>query len=67
MNRSLKSQMKYAGKSSFSHVCVIGEDELQSKMLKFRSLIDKTEDSVKISDIDKICYDAKGEILWPKA
>ena len=67
MNRSLKSQMKYAGKSSFSHVCVIGEDELESMTLKFRSLIDRSEDLVKISDIDKICYDAKGEILWPRA
>ena len=51
MERSVKSQLKYADKLGAKFVAVIGESELLSGEVKIKNMSDGSEQSVKISDI----------------
>jgi histidyl-tRNA synthetase len=55
MGRSLKAQMKYAGKMNFNYVAVIGDEELSAGSVKLRNMKDGTEEDVLIGDLkDKV-------------
>jgi histidyl-tRNA synthetase len=66
MNRSLRSQMKYAGKCGYTYLCVIGESEIEKGVVLFKHTSDKTEVAVKIQSLDQLHYNGGGEIVWPK-
>lgn len=51
MDRSLKAQMKYAGKSGARYVVVLGEDEAQSGKVQLRDLAAHTETEVALADL----------------
>ena len=51
MGRSLKAQMKYAGKMNFNYVAVIGEEELSTGSVKLRNMKDGTEEDIRITDL----------------
>lgn len=51
MDRSLKAQMKYAGKSGARYVVVLGEDEAQSGKVQLRDLAAHTEAEVALADL----------------
>lgn len=53
MGRSLKAQMKYAGKQNFKYVLVLGDDEIKSDKAKIRNMKDGTESVVTLSEIEK--------------
>ena len=48
--RSLKAQMKYADKAGFSHVLVLGPDELAAGTATLRDMRDRSETAVSLSD-----------------
>ena len=51
MNRSFKSQMKYAGKQGIPFLAVIGDDELDSGEVKVKNMADGTETPVKLEGL----------------
>lgn len=53
LNRSLKAQMKYADKIKAKHVVVIGENEVNNKVLKIKNMYDGTVTEVSY-DLEKI-------------
>ncbi len=53
MNRSLKSQLKYADKLGAKYVAVIGSDELSSGIVNIKKMSDGSTASVKLQDICK--------------
>lgn len=66
MNRSLKSQMKYAGKGGFQFVIVIGDDEINKSIVKLHDMRDGTDREIsidRITDIDFLFY---GRNIWPR-
>ncbi len=48
MGRSLKAQMKYAGKLNASYVLILGEDEIKSGKAQLRNMADSTQTEVEI-------------------
>ncbi|MGI6096974.1 MAG: histidine--tRNA ligase [Dethiobacteria bacterium] len=55
MGRSLKSQMKFAGKNNFSLVIILGEKELKEKAVLLRDMQNGEQEEIKRSKlIDKI-------------
>ena len=54
MNRSLKAQMKYAGKNKLPYVMVLGEDEINQKTAKIRCLETGEETIVRLDQIGDI-------------
>ena len=55
MERSLKSQMKYADRLGARFVVVIGEDELSKGSAVLRSMADSSQEDVKLKDLkDKL-------------
>jgi histidyl-tRNA synthetase len=53
MNRSLKAQMKYADKINCRYVAIIGDDEIETGLLKIRSMEDGDQQEIKIDNIVK--------------
>ncbi|MDI9470454.1 MAG: histidine--tRNA ligase [Bacillota bacterium] len=53
VGRSLRAQMKYAARSGYSHVIVLGSDELASGTARLRRLADGVEEEVSL-DADSI-------------
>ena len=51
LDRSLKAQMKYAGKSGARYVVVLGEDEALSGRVQLRDLAAHTETETALSDL----------------
>jgi histidyl-tRNA synthetase len=51
MNRSFKSQMKYAGKKGIPFLAVIGDDELSSGEVKVKNMADGSETPVKLDEL----------------
>ena len=51
MDRSVKAQMKYAGKSGIPFLAVIGDDELASGEVKVKCMADGSETVVKLDGI----------------
>jgi histidyl-tRNA synthetase len=49
--RSLKSQMKKAGKIGVSYVIIIGEDELQKGIVVLRNMAESSQDEIVITDV----------------
>ena len=56
MNRSLKAQMKYAGKMGYPYVIVVGEEELTSGKLKLRNMLEGTEREITIEELDHLVF-----------
>ena len=54
MNRSLKAQMKYAGKNKLPYVMVLGEDEIRQQTAMIRCLETGQEQSVRLDRIEAI-------------
>lgn len=54
MCRSLKSQMKYAGKEGFKFVIVFGDEEISSGRVKLHNMYDGIDREVSIADLCKI-------------
>ncbi len=54
--RSLRAQMKYAGKNGYDNIMVLGEEELAENKASIRSLIDKDspEETFNLEDIEAI-------------
>lgn len=50
MDRSLKSQMKYADKIGAKYVIIIGDDELTENIAKIKNMAEGTEENVNIDD-----------------
>lgn len=50
MERSLKSQMKYADKIGAKYVIIIGDDELQTGIAKIKNMAEGTEETVNIDE-----------------
>ena len=51
LNRSLKAQMKYAGKSGARYALVLGDDEIQTGRGRLRDMQDGQERSVVLADL----------------
>jgi histidyl-tRNA synthetase len=49
--KSLKSQIKKAGKPGASYVVMIGEDELQKEAVVLRNMLTSSQDEVAITDV----------------
>ena len=49
--RSFRASLKYAGKSGFSHLVIIGQEELDSGSVKLKSLRDGTETECRAEDL----------------
>lgn len=56
MNRSLKAQMKYASKTGFPYVAVLGEEELNSGRVKLRNMLEGTEKEILITEFDSYIF-----------
>lgn len=54
MNRSLKSQMKYANKLSAKYVMIVGSSEIETRNAKLKDMNASCEIDVSLDDIDKI-------------
>lgn len=54
MGRSLKAQMKYAGKRGYGFVAVMGADEINSGKIKIKRMSDGVETECAISDIAEV-------------
>ncbi len=56
MDRSLRAQMKYAGKNNMDYILVLGEDELARGKVMLRSLVDRDKEEVEVGlhDIDTL-------------
>jgi len=52
--KSLKSQFKYADKVGAQYALVIGADEIKSNTVILRNMQDKTEQKIKLTEIDKL-------------
>lgn len=50
--RSLKSQMKYADKTGYKYVVVIGENEIENDTVVLKNMLDKNQREIKLSEID---------------
>ena len=46
VGRSVKAQFKYADKANVAWVCILGEEELKSNMVKIRSMKDGKEELI---------------------
>lgn len=66
MNRSLKSQIKFADKAGYNYLCVIGETEIKSKSVSIKDMQTKEIREIGISDLCKLKYNNRGDIIWPK-
>lgn len=53
MDRSLKAQMKYANKTGARLCAVIGDNEIDSGVVRIKNMADGTEKEVPVSQIDK--------------
>ena len=51
--RSLKAQMKYAGKKGFSHVLIIGEEEKAREEVTMRNMITGEQVEVPVTELNK--------------
>jgi histidyl-tRNA synthetase len=51
MDRSLKAQLKYAGKLGVQFVIVLGEDELADGMVKIKNMNDRSEITMPLDEI----------------
>ncbi len=49
--RSFKAALKFAGRSGFSHLIIIGQDELDTGVVKLKSLADGVETEYRIPEI----------------
>ncbi|MCB0278907.1 MAG: histidine--tRNA ligase, partial [Calditrichaeota bacterium] len=54
LNRSVKSQMKYANKLKCKYVIVIGENETKSGLVKLKDMGTGTEKEVKLDQLKTI-------------
>ena len=54
MGRSLKAQMKYAGKRGYAFVAVMGADEINSGKIKIKRMSDGVETECAISDMVEV-------------
>ncbi len=54
MNRSLKAQMKYAGKSGARYVLVLGENEAQTGRAQLRDLLNHSETEIALADLSEV-------------
>ena len=54
MGRSIKAEMKYANKIGASFTTIIGDDELQNKVLKLKRMSDGEQFEVSLDNIDEI-------------
>lgn len=54
MGRSLKAQMKYAGKRGYAFVAVMGADEINSGKIKIKRMSDGVETECAISEIAEV-------------
>ncbi len=62
MGRSLKAQMKYAGKNNFSHVIILGEREQQRGKITLKEMNTGEQDELSVSEtIDKLKIHLNGE------
>ncbi len=62
VGRSLKAQMKYAGKSAYAYSMVLGSDEIAANKARLRRLSDGSENDVDLNDLDGIqALIARGE------
>ncbi len=52
MGRSLKAQMKYAGKQNFRYVAVLGDEELETGKLRLRNMAEGTESEITVDDLE---------------
>jgi len=52
MGRSLKAQMKYAGKSGARFVLVLGDDEADSGIGRLRNLETRAETEVRLDQLE---------------
>ncbi len=50
MNRSIKAQFKYAGKTGAKYVAVIGGNELKEGVMNVKNMASSTQETVKIED-----------------
>lgn len=62
VGRSVKAQFKYADKANVSWVCIIGDQELENKQVKLRSMKDGKEEMVSQEDIISYLQDKKEEV-----
>jgi len=62
--RSLKAQMKYAGKNGYTYTCVIGESEIQNGKIKFKNMGNGEETEIDSFLVSKLTYDSQGGIIW---
>lgn len=54
MGRSIKAEMKYANKIGSAFTTIIGDDELQNKVLKLKRMSDGEQFEVSLDNIDEI-------------
>lgn len=54
MNRKVKAEMKYANKIEAKFSVILGDDELQSGMAKFKRMVDGEQIEVNLNDLNAI-------------
>lgn len=60
MGRSLKAQLKYAGKLGCSKVVILGEEELQKGLAILKDMASGEQKEVKLSDLSKLLMNCEG-------
>lgn len=60
LRRSLKAQLKYAGKLGCSQVVIMGEEELQNGQVTLKHMDSGQQVKVKLEDLSKFLVDCRG-------
>lgn len=61
MSRSLKAQMKYAGKKGFDYTLIIGDSEVDNNTAMLKNMADGSQTEVSLSDGESVIKIIKGE------
>lgn len=54
-NRAFRAQMKYAGKAGIPYLCVVGDDELKSGIVRIKRMSDGSQTEVAIDNLADYC------------
>ncbi len=53
MGRSFKARMKYAGKTGFTHLVILGDDEIAAGTVRVKALADGTEEACPLAGLSE--------------
>lgn len=53
-NKDMKAKLKYADKLNIPYVCIIGEDEIQEKVVMLKNMKEKVQEKVSVEEMIRI-------------